>query len=110
LTLDNVLRLAGLVAVCWVAYELHELRAQQYETTLRIGAVAADVELLRKNLVGASAKELSREGARRALDPGAKSPQGVVSAPAGASQGTLQRAIDEAASRSAAASAARAQR
>jgi hypothetical protein len=105
-TLDNALRIAGLMAVLWVGYELHELRTQQVETTLRIGGVAADLELLRQNLVGASPKELARNNARRALEPAA-SGQEVVPASPGASQSTLQRALDEAARRSAAASAAR---
>ena len=109
MTLDNILRIAGLIALCWVGYELHELRAQQYETTLRLSGAVADVELLRQTLVGPSPKEVARNNARRALDPAAK-PEEVASAPPGASQTTLQRAIDEAARRSAAASAARAQR
>jgi hypothetical protein len=109
LTLDNALRIAGLIALCWVGYELHELRAQQYETTLRVGGAAADVELLRQQLVGPSPKEVARNNARRALDPAAKTEE-VVQAPASAPQTPLQRAVDAAASRSAAASAARAPR
>jgi hypothetical protein len=107
LTLDNALRIAGLIALCWIGYELHELRAQQYEMTMRVGGAAADVQLLRQNLVGPSAKEVARDNARRALEPSAKTEE-AVSAPSGASQTTLQRAIDDAARRSAAASAARA--
>jgi hypothetical protein len=109
LTLDNALRIAGLIALCWVGYELHELRAQQYETTLRVGGAAADIELLRQQFIGPSPKEVARENARRTLGPAAKTEE-VVPAPPGASQTTLQRAIDEAARRSAAASAARGQR
>jgi hypothetical protein len=107
--LDNALRIAGLIALCWVGYELHELRAQQYEATLRLGGAAADVELLRQTLVGQSPKEVARDNARRAMDPAAKT-DAVVPPSSGASQTTLQREIDEAARRSAAASAARGQR
>jgi hypothetical protein len=108
-TLDNALRIAGLIALCWLGYEVHELRRQQYETTLRLRGAAADVELLRETLVGPSPKEVARNNARGALTPAAKNEQ-VLPAPPSASQTTLKRAIDEAASRSAAASAARAQR